>query len=107
MTNTAMIGRTSGPYTLKGNVLTQMNDTAGALWIPVSSKYPVAAAMMQPTRRPMTTAVDFMMGAPYRSDRMMVRKTERPRPRYSADPHGSAWGARMFGHLAKKSVVGW
>jgi len=58
---------------------------------------------MQPTRRPMTTDVDFMMGEPKRSQRMMVRKTRKPRPMYSAEPQTSACGAAMLGHLAKKA----
>ncbi len=72
----------------------------------------------------MTTEVDFMMGEPKRSQRMIVMKTEKPRPergvglvsfrggggwslgslpRYSAEPHGRACGAVMSGHSAKNS----
>ena len=61
---------------------------------------------MHPTRRPMTTAVDFMMGAPKRSQRMMVRKTEKPRPMNSALPQGSACGALMLGQSWKRPVSG-
>src|SRR4051794_5102560 len=60
--------------------------------------------MMQPTKRPMMTLVDFMIGEPKRSQRMMARKTEKPRPRNSALPQGRAWGASMLGHRAKKSL---
>ena len=60
--------------------------------------------MMQPTRRPMMTLVDFMIGDPKRSQRIMVTKTEKPRPRYSGEPQGSACGAAMLGHLAKNAV---
>lgn len=82
---------------LKGKVLTQMKEAAGAALIPEAEKYPVAPAMMQPTRRPTTTAQDFMMGLPKRSQRMMVTKTEKPRPMYSALPQGRAWGAPTWG----------
>lgn len=80
------------------------------------SKYPQAAAMMQPTRRPITTLADFMIGEPNLSMIKMVTKTEKPRPDslvsndvlewredipiYSALPHGKACAASIFGHLA-------
>lgn len=48
--------------------------------IPVRSKYPVAAAIMQPTRRPNMTLADFMIGDPNLSMIRMVTKTEKPRP---------------------------
>ena len=75
---TAINGKIMGPYIVSGNVLTQMKDTAGAASIPDAEKYPVAPAMIQPTRRPTTTAQDFMIGLPKRSQRMMVTKTEKP-----------------------------
>jgi hypothetical protein len=63
--------------------------------MPERSKYPQAAATMQPTRRPITTAVDFIIGLPKRSHKMIVRKTRKPRPMKEALPHSSAWGASM------------
>jgi hypothetical protein len=89
--------------------------------IPVRSKYPVAAAIMQPTRRPNMTLADFMIGDPNLSMIRMVTKTEKPRPGqrvnifalrrensnlpiYSALPQGKACFAAIFGHFAKKSV---
>ena len=54
----------------------------------------------------MTTAVDFMMGAPKRSQMMMVMKTEKPRPMNSALPHGRGLGALMLGHSWKRPEVG-
>jgi hypothetical protein len=62
------------------NVLTQINDTAGAASIPAALKYPQALAIMHPIRRPRITLVDFIMGEPKRSQRRMVMKTENPRP---------------------------
>lgn len=62
--------------------------------------------MMQPTRRPKTTEVLFMIGEPNRSQRMMVRKTENPSPRNSALPHGSGCGAALDGQNWKAPVVG-
>ena len=62
--------------------------------------------MMQPTSRPMTTAVDFMMGEPKRSQMMMVTKTEKPRPMNSALPQGSGCGALMVGHSWYRPEVG-
>lgn len=103
MKKTASMGRTNGPYTESLKVRTQMNDATGAESMPARLKYPQAAAMMEPTRRPMTTLVDFMMGDPKRSHKIMVTKTEKPRPRYSGDPQGSACGAVMSGHFAKNS----
>jgi hypothetical protein len=70
-----------------------MKEAAGEASIPERSKYPQAAAMIQPTRSPMTTAVDFMMGLPNRSQIMIVTKTENPRPMNSALPHGRGRGA--------------
>lgn len=61
-------------------VLTQMNETAGALSIPLALKYPVAAAMTQPTKSPIITLVDFMIGDPNLSQSRIVTKTENPRP---------------------------
>jgi len=46
----------------------------------VSSKYPVPAAMMQPTNNPIMTAQDFIMGLPNLSQRMIVAKTANPSP---------------------------
>jgi hypothetical protein len=62
---------------------------------------------MQPVRRPRMTLVDFMMGEPNFSHRMMVRKTRKPRPMYSALPQRRAWGAAMLGHNWKKPSSGW
>ena len=42
-----------------------------------------------------------MMGLPKRSQMMMVMKTLKPRPMYSADPQGRACGAPILGHTAK------
>lgn len=106
MMKMAIIGRTSGPYTESGKVCTQMKEAAGAESIPLRSKYPHAAAMMHPVRRPITTLVDFIMGEPKRSHRMIVMNTEKPRPRYSAEPQGRAWGALMFGQRANNPSVG-
>jgi hypothetical protein len=74
-----------------------MNDATGATSMEDLSKYPQAAAMMHPVRSPRTTDVLFMIGEPKRSQRMMVRKTENPRPRNSALPHGRACGAVFEG----------
>jgi hypothetical protein len=57
-----------------------MNEAAGADLTPDGSKYPQAAAMMQPTSRPPMTLADFMIGEPNLSRRMMVRKTTNPSP---------------------------
>lgn len=65
-----------------------MKLAAGAASIDDLSKYPVAAAIMQPTRSPRTTEVLFMMGAPNLSQIIIVRKTENPNPMNSALPHG-------------------
>lgn len=45
--------------------------------------------------------------APNRSQRMMVKNTEKPKPKNCAEPHGSALGALISGHSLKKSLVGW
>src|SRR5271156_1139933 len=74
-----------------------MNDAAGAAATPEPLKYPQAAATIQPTRRPTTTAQDFMIGEPNRSARMMVTKTKKPSPMNSAEPQGSACGASLLG----------
>lgn len=71
--------------------------------IPESSKYPQAAAIMHPTRRPPMTLQDFKIGDPKRSRRRIVTKTENPRPMYSALPKGRACLAKIFGHFAKNS----
>ena len=68
--------------------------------IPVRSKYPQAAPMMQPTNRPIMTAHDFMMGAPKRSQKIIVTNTEKPRPINSALPQGKGCGALVVGHRA-------
>lgn len=102
--NTVIMGSTRGAYTVSLKVCTQMKLTTGASSMVLRSKYPVAAAMMIPVSSPMMTLVDFMMGDPKRSQRMMVMNTEKPRPRYSAEPQGSACGAVMSGQRAKKSV---
>ena len=60
---------------------------------------------MQPTSNPITTEVDFMIGEPNRSQRMMATKTENPKPRNSADPQGRGWGALMLGHSANNPSV--
>lgn len=77
-----------------------MKEATGASEIPDGSKYPHAAAMIQPTRSPTITETedmkfstqtimrygisenlrDFMIGEPNRSDRIIVTKTENPRP---------------------------
>lgn len=49
------------------------------------------------------TEVDFIIGAPNLSQRIIVMNTEKPSPRYSAEPQGSACGAEMLGHFAKKA----
>lgn len=67
-----------------------MKEPTGAAVMPESSKYPVAPATMQPMSRPMMTLVDFMIGEPNRSQKMMVMKTRNPRPMYSALPQGRA-----------------
>jgi hypothetical protein len=69
-------------------VLTHIKLAAGAASMDDLSKYPQAAAMMHPTNSPRITAVLFMIGAPNRSMRMMVTKTEKPRPMNSALPQG-------------------
>lgn len=74
--------------------------------IPASSKYPVAPAMIHPTRSPTTTAVDFMIGDPKRSQMMIVTKTLKPNPMNCADPQGRACGALVVGHNLKIPVVG-
>ena len=56
---------------------------------------------MHPTSRPTTTAQDFMIGDPNRSQRMMVTKTRKPSPMNSGLPHGSACGASGVGHRAR------
>lgn len=65
--------------------------------IPLFEKYPVPPAIMQPTRSPITTLVDFIIGLPNLSHRMIVRKTENPSPINSADPQGKACGASLLG----------
>lgn len=50
-----------GPYTESGNVLTQMKDATGAALIPELEKYPVEAAMMQPTKSPTTTLTTYRL----------------------------------------------
>ena len=83
-----------------------MNDAAGAALMLDAEKYPVALAMMHPTSRPMTTAQDFMMGLPNLSHMMIVAKTEKPRPIYSALPQGRAWGAPSLGQTEKMPLAG-
>lgn len=83
-----------------------MNDTAGAASIEARGKYPQAPAIMHPTSRPRTTAHDFMIGEPKRSHRMIVTKTENPRPMNSALPHGRGLGAKIVGHNLNIPVVG-
>lgn len=51
------------------------------------------------------TEQDFIIGEPNRSQRIMVTKTEKPRPKYSGDPQGSALGAEISGHRSKKSTA--
>lgn len=47
--------------------------------------------MIHPTKRPTTTAQDFMIGDPNLSQRMIVKKTEKPSPMNWADPHGKGY----------------
>jgi hypothetical protein len=61
--------------------------------------------MMQPTNNPITTEVDFMIGEPNRSHKIMARKTEKPSPRNSADPQGRGWGALILGQRANNPSV--
>jgi len=84
------MGSISGAYIDSGKVWTQMKEAAGAASMDDLSKYPVAPAMIQPTRRPITTLSDFMIGAPKRSQIMIVMKTEKPSPINSALPQGKA-----------------
>jgi hypothetical protein len=44
------------------------------LVIPEGSKYPQAAAIMQPTNRPRIMEQDFIMGDPNRSQSTIVKK---------------------------------
>jgi hypothetical protein len=77
-----------------GNVWTQINETAGADLMPDGSKYPQAAAMIQPTSRPPITLADFIIGEPNLSSRIMVRKTTNPSPedhRVSREPLHLRW----------------
>lgn len=46
------------------------------------SKYPVAAAIMEPTNSPITTLHDFIIGLPNLSQIMIVTKAENPSPTY-------------------------
>lgn len=62
--------------------------------------------MMHPTSNPKTTAVLFMIGDPKRSQRMIVTKTENPRPRNSALPQGRGCGAEFEGQSWKGPDVG-
>jgi hypothetical protein len=91
------MGRIKGPYMESGKVLTQMKDATGAAVMEDESKYPHAAAMIHPIRRPMTTARDFMIGEPKRSQMIIVMNTEKPNPINSAEPQGSGWGAAFEG----------
>lgn len=83
-----------------------MKLAAGALSIEDLSKYPVAAAMIQPVRRPRTTDVLFMIGDPKRSQMMIVTKTENPSPMNSALPQGRGCGAVMEGQSWKGPLSG-
>lgn len=111
-----------------------MKLAAGAELIPELSKYPQAAATMQPIKRPgscqrysdfvdvclcfhriqrckrsdepRTTAQLFMIGDPNRSQRMMVTNTKNPSPMNSALPHGKACGASTSGHSLKNPDSG-
>lgn len=61
---------------------------------------------LQPTKSPMTTAVDFMMGLPNLSQEMIVTNTRKPRPTNSAEPQGNGCGAEFDGQFMKSPVVG-
>src|ERR1700742_1604729 len=74
--------------------------------MPEGSKYPQAAEIMQPTKRPRTTEQDFIMGDPNRSQSTMVKKTTKPNPINSALPQGSACGAPTSGHTVYMPLVG-
>ncbi len=74
--------------------------------MPAREKYPQAAATMHPARSPTTTAQDFMIGLPKRSERMIVTKTRNPRPTNSAEPQGSGLGATLLGQSWKGPEVG-
>ncbi|KAH3684189.1 hypothetical protein WICPIJ_004832 [Wickerhamomyces pijperi] len=64
------------------------------------SKYPAAAATIQPTNKPTITAVDFMIGDPHFSQKTIVTKTRKPRPMNLAEPHGAAIGPPTEGQAA-------
>lgn len=59
MRYTAIKGKIIGPYTESGKVWTQMKDATGAALMLALEKYPVEAAMMQPTKRPTTTLTGY------------------------------------------------
>jgi hypothetical protein len=74
--------------------------------IPDGSKYPHAAAIIQPTNNPITTADDFIIGDPSLSQIRMVTNTENPRPIYSALPQGRACGEPTLGQSIYAPEVG-
>jgi hypothetical protein len=74
----------------RGKVYRQIKLPTGAASMLVREKYPHAAATIQPTNRPRTTAQLFMIGEPNLSQKMIVTNTRNPSPIYSALPQGSA-----------------
>lgn len=93
----AMKGRTSSPRTLRGNRRTQRKLTTGAELITSFWKYPHAAAMMMPTRKPRTVDRALINGGPNKSKRTIDTQTENPRPMRRGEPHGAACGDEAFG----------
>jgi hypothetical protein len=96
----------AGASPSKGLANHHLRECIEYLRTPDGSKYPQAAAIIQPVKRPITTAQDFIIGEPNRSQRMMVMNTEKPSPMNSADPHGRGFGARIVGQSRKSPSVG-
>lgn len=88
----------------KGNVLTHGKLATGAAVMPEFSKYPHAAATIDPTSRPTITAQLFMIGGPKRSHTMIVTNTRKPSPINSGLPQGRACGALALGHMGLVAV---
>ena len=93
----AMKGRTSSPRTLSGKRRTQRKLTTGAELITSVWKYPHAAAMMIPTRKPSIVDIFLTKGGPNKSKRTIDAQTENPRPMRRGEPQGAACGADAFG----------